>query len=176
MVNSVRLTIGAIAATFVASLVVALWPTHQPFDGWYDEADPAKADWRLIVDYSVAGLKDRQQYVAHYCRREQPRFQESSWTLGEKTSVWVEEFQGGMNDLYLAGYACGPTGGCSEHTIIQPESTPEGVRLSMDIKRVGGDRPFQASATTDIPFRTPVSGRCGNLNYTAYWERVPGGN
>jgi hypothetical protein len=173
MINRVRLSIGGIAAWLVVSLAVALWPTKQPFDDWYDEADPAQADWRLIVDYSVAGWKDKQQYVAHYCRRAQPRFQQGSWTFGDETTVWSEDFSFGMNNMYLASYGCGPAGGDRQSTIILPESTPEGVRLAMDFEHDIGNQSIQSSAIINIPFRTQVSGQRGNISYKAMWQRMP---
>jgi hypothetical protein len=175
MPSNVKLVIGMIAATFVVSLAIALWPTKQPFDEWYDEAMPEHADWKLVVDYSVAGLKESQRFEACYRRREDLRFRESSWALGDEPTVWVESYEGGINHLFYACYACGQNGGCSENTMIQPESTPQGVRLSMDLERRGGKKPFQANATIDIPFRTEVSGNSGRLAYKASWVRVTGG-
>ncbi len=171
--NAMKIGGGIIAAILAACLVLALLTKPEAFEHWYDDTDAQNADWKLMVTYSVAGFQDQREYVAHYRRRSAPRFQEKSWTFSDDSGITVEHFENwGANELHLSMFACGGKGGFSEYVNIHPTATEQGVNLEIDLKRHGGDRPFQASTTIAVPFRKEVSGRGGRIDYRARWQRL----
>jgi hypothetical protein len=145
-----------------------------PFDEAFQGCEKEEAEWRLIVNYSVDGLTDSEEFVAHFRRRQQPKIKvvSVSWLRWWEPTIYELEHVGGANCRMSMGIACGGGGGYSEHSYVSAWENTTGVEVNIEHTLSRNNDEVTVKELVLIPFRKPVFGRKGKINYRAKWERA----